>query len=71
MLGIFLLVIVLSLLFSLQRHKLKELMESGVKSLKIQNELLSDHIEKKYGESMQNEESGFIIWIKNVFKHIF
>ncbi len=71
MLGIFLLVIVVSLLFSLQRHKLKDLMESGVKSLKIQNELLSDHIEKKYGGSVQNEESGFIIWIKNVFRHIF
>jgi len=71
MLGIFLLVIVVSLLFSLQRHKLKDLMESGVKSLKIQNELLSDHIEKKYGGGVQNEESGFIIWIKNVFGHIF
>ena len=71
MLGIFLLVIVVSLLFSLQRHKLKDLMESGVKSLKVQNELLSEHIEKKYGGITQNEENGFVIWIKNVFGHIF
>jgi hypothetical protein len=42
-------VIVVSLLFSLQRYKLKDLMESGAKSLEIQNKILSDQIEKKYG----------------------
>lgn len=71
LLGIFLLIIVVSLLFSLQRYKFKDLMERSSKSLEYENELLTAHIKQKYGSEINNEEDGFIEWIRKIGKQIF
>jgi hypothetical protein len=71
MLGVFLLIIVVSLLFSLQRYKLKDMLQKSAKTLETQNKILSLHIEKKYGNQINNDENGFQEWIKKILNQIF
>ena len=71
MLAVFLLVILVSLLFSLQRYKLKDMLQKNTKTLKVQSQLLKSHIERKYGNQISEDQDGFGEWIKNLLNKIF
>ncbi len=71
MLGIFLLIIVVFLLFSLQRYNLKSTVETNTKTIELQNKILSRHIEEKYGPLAKNNEHKFAKWIKSLLNQIF